>query len=171
MANTYTLISKTVLGSNQNVVSFTNLDSYSSTYNDLLVKVSARGSGSGSRQNMNITFNSNGSNYTWLGLYGYGSSYGANLTTNQFVGNVPNSGNTSNLFSNLDIYIPNFSGSNYKAISTDYTVENNGTDNFMGFDSTLWSNTAPITSIGLQIHSAGDFVSGSTFYLYGITNS
>ena len=171
MANTYTLIDKTVLGSSQSTVSFTGLGSYSSDYNDLLIKVSARGSGSGSRQNLNITFNSNTSNYNWLGLYGYSSTVGTNSSTNRFVGNIPNSGNTSNLFSNLDIYIPNFSSSINKTVSTDYTVENSSTDNFMGFDATLWSNTAAITQIDLQIHSSGDFVSGSSFYLYGIKNS
>lgn len=168
---TYTLIDETILGSNQTVISFTGLGSYSSDYTDLLIKVCARGSGSGSRQNMNITFNSNTSNYTWLGMYAYSSTVGTNTTTNRFVGNIPNSGNTSNIFSNLDIYIPNFSGSKYKTVSTDYTVENNGTDNFMGFDATLWSDTAAITQIDLQIHSSGDFVTGSSFYLYGIKNS
>ena len=162
---TYTLINKSILGSNQNLISFTGLGSYSSDYTDLLIRVSARGSGSGSRQNLNIAFNSSTSSYTWLGLYGYGSTVGANSTSNRFVGNIPNSGQTSNVFSTLDIYITNFSDSNYKVVSTDYAVENNGTDNFMGFDATLWANTAAITQIDLQIHSSGDFVTGSSFYL------
>jgi hypothetical protein len=168
MAVTCTLINKVILSSNQTVVSFTGLGSYSSDYTDLLIKVSARGTGSGSRQNLNITLNSNTSNYNWRGLYGYGSTIGTNSTTNRFVGNIPNSGQTANVFSTLEIYIPNFSSSDNKSISTDYAVENNGTDNFMGFDNTLWSNTAAITQVDLQIHSSGDFVSGSTFYLYGI---
>ena len=171
MANTYTLIDSTILSSSQNVISFTGLGSYSSDYKDLLIKVSARGSGSGSRQNLNITFNSDTSSYSWLGTYAYGSTVGYNSTSNRFVGNVPNSGQTSNVFSTLEIYIPNFSSSDYKTISTDYSVENNASDYFMGFDSTLWSNTAAITQIDLQIHSSGDFVSGSSFYLYGISNS
>jgi len=171
MSTTYKLIDKTQLSSSQTIISFTGLGAYSSAYTDLLIRVSARGSGSGSRQNMNISFNSNTSNYNWLGIYAYSSTVGTNSTTNRFVGNVPNSGNTSDLFSSLDIYIPNFSGSNYKSIFTDYSVENNGSDNFMGFDATLWSNTSAITQIDLQINSSVDFVSGSNFYLYGIKKS
>ncbi|CAB4158921.1 hypothetical protein UFOVP701_36, partial [uncultured Caudovirales phage] len=59
MANTYTLIDKAILTGSQATVSFTGLGSYSSTFTDLLVKVSARSDSS--TTGINIAFNSNAS--------------------------------------------------------------------------------------------------------------
>jgi hypothetical protein len=38
----------------------------------------------------------------------------------------------------------------------------------MSTQSVLWSGTAAITSIGLTLNSAGNFVTGSVFTLYGM---
>ena len=165
------LIAKQTVGADgASSVTFSNIPQ---TYTDLKLVMSAKGSASGTRQNVLMQFNGSGSNFTWLGLYGYNTSVGSNTTSNNFAGNIPNAGNTANTFGTQDIYIPNYTSTNAKSVSIDYAVENNGTDNFMGFDADLWNpgTNAPITSITLSINSSGNFVEFSTFYLYGISNS
>jgi hypothetical protein len=172
MATTYTLINKSTLGSSQATVSFTGLGSFSSTYTDLLVKVSARSDSS--TTGINIAFNSNTSSYTMIRLYGTGSGSlasdaggGSSYVSNTM---IVDSGYTANTFGNGEIYIPNFSSSNNKSFSVDGVSENNATTALMMFTAGLWSNTDAITSIQLT-SNVGNFVSGSSFYLYGIKNS
>ena len=172
MATTYTLIDKAILTGSQATVSFTGLGSYSSTFTDLLVKVSARSDSS--TTGINIGFNSNTSSYTEKRLYGTGSGSPASDSggSSAYISNtmINDSGYTANTFGNGEIYIPNFSSSNHKSISVDGVSENNATTALMMFTAGLWSNTAAITSIQLT-SNVGNFVSGSSFYLYGIKNS
>jgi hypothetical protein len=171
MATTMSLIAKQTVGAGGAAsVTFSNIPQ---TFTDLKLVMSAKGSASGTRQNVLIQFNGSGSNFTWLGLYGYNTSVGSNTTSNNFAGNLPNAGNTANSFGTQEIYIPNYISNNAKSVSVDYAVENNGTDNFMGFDADLWNpgTQAPITSITLSINSSGNFIEYSTFYLYGISSS
>lgn len=171
MATTYVLIDKAILTSQQASVTFTGLGSYSSDYTDLLIKVSARQSNVA--EWFYIYFNGSGSSYNNKILYGSGSGVGNDQGTTPFSGNANYSSSTSNTFANSEVYIPNFSSSNYKSWSADGVQENNATTAFMGFHSNLWSNTAAITSIEINAQSAPSqgFVSGSSFYLYGIKNS
>jgi hypothetical protein len=172
MANTYEIIDKTILGSSQATVSFTGLGSFSSTYTDLLVKVSARSDSN--TTGINIAFNSNTSSYSMKRLYGVGSGSPAsdNGGGSSYISNtmINSSTYTANTFGNGEIYIPNFSSSTNKSISVDGVSENNATEALMMFTAGLWSNTAAITSIQLT-SNVGNFVSGSSFYLYGVKNS
>ena len=172
MATTYTLIDKAILTASQATVSFTGLGSFSSTYTDLLVKVSARSDSS--TTGINIQFNSSATGYSMIRLYGTGSGSPASDTGggSTFISNtmINDSGYTANTFGNGEIYIPNFSSSNHKSISVDGVSENNATTALMMLTAGLWSNTAAITSIQLT-SNVGNFVSGSSFYLYGLKNS
>jgi len=172
MANTYTLIDKTTLGSSQATVSFTGLASFSSTFTDLLVKVSARSDSS--TTGINIQFNSNSSNYSMKRLYGTGSGSPASDSGggSTYISNtmIVDNGYTANTFGNGEIYIPNFSSSNDKCLSVDGVSENNATTALMMMTAGSWSDSAAITSIQLT-SNVGNFVSGSSFYLYGIKNS
>jgi len=80
----------------------------------------------------------------------------------------------TNTFGNSSIYIPNYTSSNYKSYSVEGAVEANGTSSSgvqgLAMTAGLWSNTAAITRIDLGAE-VGNFVSPSTFYLYGIKNS
>jgi hypothetical protein len=171
MPTTMNLIAKqTVSSSGAASITFSNIPQ---TFTDLKLVMSARGSASGTRQNVLIQLNGSGSSFTWLGLYGFNTSVQSNTTSNNFAGNIPNSSNTANTFGTQEIYIPNYTSTNAKSLSIDYAVENNGTDNFLGFDADLWNpgTQAPITSITLSINSSGNFVEFSDFSLYGISNS
>ena len=78
---------------------------------------------------------------------------------------------TSDTFSNDEIYIPSYAVAQNKIISVFNVLENNSTTNYwINADAGLLSNTAAITSITITA-SGSSFVSGSSFYLYGIKNS
>jgi len=166
MANTYTLIDKTTLGSSQTSITFSAIPN---TYTDLLIKFSAQSdlSAGGGGQVVRIKPN-NDTSTSGKFLSGNGSTVSSG--SDDFIGSQP-SGWTSNTFSNSEIYIPNYLNSNNKSISADGLGENNGTRADAWLSTILWSNTAAITSIVLTPYYATNFVSGSSFYLYGIKNS
>ncbi len=100
-------------------------------------------------------------------LYGNGSSASTDPSTQ--IAMWANGANaTSNTFANAELYIPNYTSSNYKSASTDSVTENNATSALAIMTAGLWSNTAAITSITLTPDSATNFVQYSTFSLYGL---
>jgi hypothetical protein len=174
MANpTMTLIASNTVGSG-GVASVT-FSSISSTYTDLMLKVSARSNASGTYvDDLILQFNSSTTNYSYTQLYGTGSAVGAgnsNGLAGAYAGTFDSTNATANTFGNSEMYIPNYAGSNYKSISADAVAENNATANFQNLVASLWSNTAAITSITLASLNGGNFIQYSTFYLYGIKNS
>ena len=176
MANTYTLIASSTVGSGgAATVSFSSIPA---TYTDLSLLVTARCEASGDTV-FRIRFNSDsGTNYKWIRLLGDGSSvssqnqgtYGAGYNTSLF-GQQTVSTNTANTFSNAQIYIPNYAGSNYKSASIDAVTENNATAAQATLWAGLWESTSAINAITLSSESANDFAEFSTAYLYGISNS
>jgi len=172
MANTYTLISSVTVGSGGAAnIEFTSIPA---TYTDLLVKVSPRSTrATVNKDNMFIQLNSSSANFSGRSLYGSGSGSGASYvdTPDGYVSYaVCAAGATANTFSNIELYIPNYTSSNYKFISTDGVGETNDTAQEMGFHATLWSNTAAITGVKFTL-AVGNFVQYSTAYLYGISNA
>ena len=172
MATTYTLINSTTVGSGG--VSSVTFSSIPNTYTDLVVKVSVRSSSSGQGYGLYCRFNNDSSgNYSWIWLRGVGSSAGSGGNTGSsliLTGLLDTNGDTSNTFSSHEIYIPNYTSSNYKSTTSDNVTENNGTTAFAYMVAGLWSATAAITSITLS-PASDNFVQYSTFYLYGISNS
>lgn len=169
MANTFTLIKAEVLTGSQASVSFTSIPA---TYTDLVVKLSARCDAA--IVNIKITFNSDtATNYSQTYIYGDGSSAASGRSSsdtniNPFGLNA--STYTSNTFSNAEIYVPSYLVSQNKPVGFFGVTENNATSAYMMADAGLWRNTAAITSITIA-PNANNFVSGSSFYLYGIKNS
>ena len=176
MATTYTLIASNTVGSGgTSTVTFSAIPG---TYTDLLLRISARANVN--NYGIRVRFNSDtGTNYTWLRLEGNGASASSNSNTtygspyNTFIYSSANnqSTQTANTFGNMDLYIPNYAGSNNKSTSHDGANENNGTDAYANLIAGLWSNNAAITSITLTGDGTVDLVQYSTFYLYGISNS
>jgi len=139
------------------------------TYTDLKIVASVRGAYNGVNQSYNITFNgSSTTGITFKRLYGSGSAVASDTTINL---EGDGSTATASTFSNDEIYIPNYTSSNYKSFSIDNVLENNATTAYQLLSAGLWSNTAAITTIVLTaIGAGGSFSQGSTFYLYGISN-
>ena len=176
MATTYTLISSVTVGSGgAATVSFSSIPA---TYTDLCLLVTARSEASGDTV-FRIRFNSDsGTNYKWIRLIGDGSSaasqdqstYGAGYNTSLF-GQQNVSTNTASTFSNAQIYIPNYAGSNYKSASIDAVTENNATAAQATLWAGLWESTSAINAITLSGEGANDLAEYSTAYLYGISNA
>ena len=172
MANTFELIaSYTATGS----VAYIDFNSIPGTYTDLYLRVSARNDAATTVGGLWIQFNGSSSNLSSRVLYGTGSAAGSFSDTTIFAYSDAASA-TSSTFSNVDYYIPNYSGSTNKSVSVDSTMENNATASSMALTAGLWSQTAAITSIRLQTFNnsnsaLANFVQYSTAYLYGVKNA
>jgi hypothetical protein len=171
MPSTYTLISSNVLASSAASVTFSAIPS---TYTDLVLRMSMRGSASADSRDVQITLNAATTNYSFTALEGAGSAgaFTSRGTTETylFAGYSSAALNTANTFASSEIYIPSYTASQNKPISSFTVKEDNTTTGAIEAVANLWRNTAAITSIAIQL-STGNFVSGSSFYLYGIKNS
>lgn len=168
MAATYTLISSNTLSTSAASVTFSSIPA---TYTDLVLKVTAR-LDSGSYGNMDIKPNNSSTNDSTTRLYvENGTVYSDRYTNGYNIISLSGSSATANTFGSIELYIPNYAGSTYKPMSNFGAAENNSSTTYkMGVNALLWSDTTAISS--LVITGDGyNFVSGSSFYLYGIKNS
>ncbi len=174
MPNTFIKIASVTVGSGgASTIDFTSIPG---TYTDLCVKVTARTNLADTEEFLRLEFNgSGGTAYSYRNLYGNGTaavSLNGSGAANVLYGGIANASlSTSNTFSNCEIYIPNYAGSNNKSFSIDFVNEQNATKTFAMMVAGLWSNTSAITSIKLTPASGGSFVQYSTATLYGIKNS
>jgi hypothetical protein len=146
------------------------------TYNDLIIKWSARSAGAYGPIETEVQFNGDSSSvYSQANLSGYNSGAYSAKSTDSYRFNLQYAtGNsaTANTFSNNEIYIPNYSSSTFKSISFESVSENNATTEYiLGPANGAWSKTDPITSIKLQSNGVGNWMQYSTFTLYGVYNS
>jgi hypothetical protein len=173
MANTYTLINSSTVGSG-GAASVT-LSSIPATYTDLLLKFSMRTAYSGVDNNTLIEFNApSGGGFSIRVLYGTGSATGSfNRTSGASAdaGYANGATSTSNTFGNTEIYIPNYATSNNKSYSVDSAVETNSANVNSMIAAGLWANSAAITSIKITDFNSNTISQYSSFYLYGIKNS
>jgi hypothetical protein len=118
-----------------------------------------------------ISFNSDfGANYSFRRLQGDGST-AASYSNTGFDGvrHYQNSSDsTASTFSNVSIYVPNYTGSTAKSVSIDAVTENNATAANQMIIAGLWSGTAAITAIRLT-PASGSFAQYSMASLYTIT--
>ena len=169
MANTYTLIASSTVGSGGTAtITFTSIPQ---TYTDLVLVHSLRETTNDSTAK--VTFNNDtGSNYSLRRLTGNGTTAGSGSATYGFLETLCCfSTNTANTFGNTSLYIPNYTSSNKKSVSIDIVTENNATAAFAYLTAGLWDNTAAITEIDIDAPTSATFVQYSTAYLYGIKNS
>jgi hypothetical protein len=165
--NTFVKIATVTVGSGgASSIAFSSIPS---TYTDLCLKISARNTdpAAGSPA-MYIGFNSSTSSFSNRYLYGNGASATSGTgTTGASI--IDGGSNTTSTFASTEIYIPNYTSSNYKSYSIDNVQENNATTAYAVLYAGLWSNTAAITSI--QLTGDANFAQYSTATLYGIKNS
>ena len=169
MPTTFTLIASSTVGSGGAAsIDFTSIPS---TYTDLVLKCSVRNSVSSSKE-LWLNFNSSTANGSARVLSGNGSTASSYTATRiEGIGYTNGPATTSNTFTSVDFYIPNYAGSNNKSVSADAVNENNATLGYNELTASLWSNTAAITSISVVLAVAETFAQYSTAYLYGIKNS
>ena len=149
------------------------LSSIPQTYTDLIVKISARSDGNDGIQWKTLAFFLNGDSsalYNYTYVLGNGSATFTASGTNANNGEswIAGNTNTSNVFSNTEYYIPNYTSSNFKCLTVDSTAENNGTTSLIMYTSNLYKSTNPITSITLAPGGGSNFVQYSTVSLYGV---
>ena len=173
MANTYTLISSNTLSSSAASVTFSSIPS---TYTDLVVRISARTDRATTSTGIRLTFNgSSAANYSYTYVLGNGSAASSSFTSNNTLatfGSVNAATSTANTFSSHELYIPSYNASQNKPFSSSNAFENNTTAAEVSAYANLWSNTSAISSITFtQAGSGTSFVTGSSFYLYGVKNS
>jgi hypothetical protein len=172
MANTYTLISSNVLGSSAASVTFSAIPA---TYTDLVIRFSARTDASALTDVIRLQLNNDTStNYSYIFVYGNSGGAGSSLTssaTSTLISYGSAATGTANTFSSTEIYIPNYTSSANKPISAFNVQETNDAAASPSAWASLWRNSAAITSVKLYPNTGPNFVSGSSFYLYGIKNS
>ena len=177
MANTYTLIASSTVGSGgASSIDFTSI---SSTYTDLVIKISARAISAGGGTNgvwdsIRVRFNNDSAtNYAHKHLLTIDSAAPTSLSDSadtSLVSWTDYSSATANTFGNMEIYIPNYVSSNQKSITTDAVMENNGSAGIWSFEAGKWSGTAAINRITITLNSV-NFAQYSTAYLYGVSNA
>jgi hypothetical protein len=171
---TYTLISSNVLSSSAASVTFSSIPA---TYTDLVIRASVQTTRvAAGTDYLFMRFNSTTSGYSGTQLYGAGAS--ANSTRDSasayVIGpEINTTGLSSTVFTNLESYIPSYTSSANKQISIDSAEELNSSTAYRYVQANLVPVTAAITSILLQpsTYYSASWVSGSSFYLYGISNA
>lgn len=167
MAYTYSKISSVTVGSSGS--SSIDFIAIPQNYTDLKILVSARGTETRNNSGMllKVEFNGNTSNYSRRSVYNLDGSVASSSANDSVFAYLQASNWTASTFDNTELYIPNYTSSNNKSVSSDSVTENNGTGVVIGLSAGLWSNSAAITSVKLTPY-AGTFVQYSTATLYGI---
>ena len=179
MATTYKAIATvTVTGATAANIEFTSIPG---TYTDLLVKLSCRTSGTGDLTTYvdMIINNDTGAYYDQKNVSGMLDGTVTNQSwPNQnsfYVYQANTNSSTASTFSNIELYIPNYTSTNNKSISQDGVSESNtssSANRAFALVAGLYhpaSNVA-ITSLKFTPFS-NSFVQHSTATLYGIKNS
>jgi hypothetical protein len=151
-------------------VSFTSIPA---TYTHLQVRGIARTNRSGSNQDaIRYRFNSDsGSNYTLHYLYGNGSTAaaGANTSDTQaYMDGFTESDNLAGAFGGFILDILDYTNTNKYKTSRSWSGREDNTSGAIWFESTVWMNTAAITSIVFTPNSGTSIDQYSQFALYGI---
>ena len=137
-------------------------------YTDLMLKISGRiNSSNAGWYDANITFNGVGTSYSGRWLYGNGTTTQSS-TESSITVRCPSTAATANTFSNVEVYIPNYTSANYKSVTMDICTENNATLSLNMILAGLWSNTAAISSLTLTPITSTTWATNSTFSLYGV---
>lgn len=143
------------------------------TYTDLFVVAATRANAGAQVRNMLIRFNGSTSSYSERMVDSNGSSASTAGTSGAQINwsTENDSASTANTFSNVSLYIPNYTGTTSKPVSIDSISENNATYGVIRITAGLWSVGSPITSVSLLPESGSAFVQYSTASLYGIKSS
>ena len=169
MATTYTLIEAQTLTSNAASVTFSSIPA---TYTDLVVRFSARGDNEGGvNGTLKIEFNGDTAiaDYDSILLLGNGSAAQSSINTEKIL--IQMSGQTANGFGSGEIYVPSYLSSAIKPVSAFGVSESNTAAVDMRATAGLYNKTTAISSIAIKQNSGTNFVTGSSFYLYGISNA
>ena len=170
MPNTFVKIATVTVGAGgAATMDFTSIPS---TYTDLNLVVSARGTYAANIIGLYLKVNTSTANLSGKYLRGYNTGVDSGSIAG-FLMDMSAANSTANTFGSYSLYFPNYAGSTNKSFSVDSVAENNSASAFacdLGFNAGLWSQTAAIT--GLTVYpDQGNFTQYSTATLYGISKS
>jgi hypothetical protein len=163
-----TRLAQQILGSAAGSVTFSSI---SGAYTNLVLEMVGRSDAATAFVSFNVQFNGDtGSNYEFNQVYASGGSPGAGQAGSQSCiafPNMPGATIAANYPGACSVRIPGYSGTTfYKgAIGMNAYVTNSTQQALLSGGG--WNNAAAITSITIT-PSAGNFVAGSTFTLYGL---
>lgn len=166
MPATYENIATTTLGSNQTTVSFTSI---SGSFTDLILVCNARSATASLSDTYLMTFNGDtANNYSRTRLLGTGSAASSGNRTSapniDFEG-MAGANAASDVFQIAKVQIQNYSNTTTNKTTL---IRGDDSNNYVLATVGLWRSTSAITSISLATSSGAQFVTGSTFTLYGI---
>ena len=174
MPSTYTLIKGETLASSAASYTFTAIPS---TFKDLTLRISVRTTDANPVDSLNIVFNSDTSTiYSYTRVRGDGSVAYSNRRTALgavIIESVNATEGGTSTFTNLEVYIPNYTSTVNKPVSSYAAREDNlaSGSTYQSAQAHLYRNTTAISSITITSGNAANLFTGSSFYLYGIKNS
>lgn len=165
-----TLIASSVLSGAAASVTFSSIPG---TYNNLMLVVCGRTNKAGTIDNVIVAFNGDAAaNYNLQFMFATGT--GTNIQSGLANGVVPTagtiSGNTATAGRQgcFTMQILGYAGTTFQKISTANGTFDAGVSGLQTYQVALnWTNSAAITSLVITPQSAGNFLAGSAFYLYG----
>lgn len=167
-----TQISQTTLASPAASITFSGI---SGSYSNLYMTYVARSANASSADNFYIQFNSDTMS-DYVLVYGdFGSGYSGGLAgasaTAAAIGTAPGSTAAANASASGSCLLPAYAGTTFsKMIVCNHVFVQGSTvasNILQGQYSSNWSSTSAITSIVIKLASGGNFVTGTTFTLYG----
>jgi hypothetical protein len=134
-----------------------------STYNDLVLVVSARATST----TKEITMNLNGSAANFANAYmtGSGANPQVSATGTTLIGNACISTDTANAFGNLFLYLTNYSVATSKTFTVESATETMAATAYLQLLGGTWSDTSVVSSLTLNL---ANFAQNSTASLYGV---
>jgi curved DNA-binding protein CbpA len=155
------LIETQTLGSSQAAITFSSIPQ---TFTDLFLQVSVRSTNSD--DGLFFKFNNTTANTSWRNLLGYGTGTLSQSGSGWLAGGGVRSG-TSSTFTNIGVYIPNYTASAAKTASVDSTSEENSSTGYQFLVANLWNDTTAINRIDFYLQG-GSLTQYSSVSLYGI---
>ena len=166
---TYDLIQEQVLSSSAASVTFSNIPG---TYKDLVLEIAlVRTDRSNVDDWVMLRINGDtGTNYSKTYLYGDGSTAGSGRTSNQanivFTENIPGANATSGVFGTASSSFMSYANTN---VNKTVLTRSSTSSSVVAANVVLWRSTSAITTLLLYPQYGPNFVSGSTFRLWGVS--
>lgn len=167
--STYTPVASITLASTVSSVTFSGIPQ---TYTDLVIVAQPVGDNNG--ENVGMQFNGDtGNNYSYTDLRGNGTTASSTRASNFARINFTDLIGTTSTAGNLTIIanVMNYANTN---VNKSVLIRSNQTTNtFPGTEAIvgLWRNTNAVTSIRFVQSGSANFISGTTFNIYGIANA
>jgi hypothetical protein len=172
MSLTYTLITSQTLSVAASSITFSAIPQ---TFTDLVLRYSVRDDVAGVSNGSNLITTNGSAQYARTDMRFLGSTPTGSRGTasSSFFANrntINSAGNTANNFSEVEIYIPNYTLTVAKPLIGFATNPNNSTDCAFFATHIRQITTTPVINT-ISIAAGGNFIVGSSFYLYGIAKS